>query len=240
MTKSRMMLLIEARKRALFVGDKWPDVFMPWQLANLQYQPGTADWANFWEGIKAALAQGRLVTSGIQTSDWYAIAQPNLDLLKRGIERGEIPANFATWAISRDNFSLWLTAIEEHPSELVTAWMDAAPVVAETRTPAKRKGVSRNTILNAPWPKLPGKRKMESLMSDVPEWLHGAIEDEGKAPTPHTWSPARIADALASPALHKKWTINRTLLNTFIEKHFSAYLDEWERLSEYRSNTGTS
>ena len=77
-------------------------------------------------------------------------------------------------------------------------------------------------------------------MSDVPDWLHGAIEDEGKAPTPHTWNPARIADALASTAPRKKWTVNRALLTTFIQKYFPTFQDEWERLSEYRSNTGTS
>ncbi len=187
------------------------------------------------------MKSGELITCGMASDDFNAIVMPNMERLRDAIIKGHAPAELATWAINRESLNSWLTAIGELPSELITAWIDSAPVVTETlATPSIRKGESRNTILAAPWPELPKKRKLEKLMSDVPAWLRGAIEDEGKAPTPHTWNPAKIADALASTALHKDWTVNHALLTTFIQKHFPTYQAEWERLSEYRSNTGTS
>lgn len=106
---------------------------------------------------------------------------------------------------------------------------EAATLEQEQKAPIS---IPKWQILSVEWP-LHGPFNQKSLanaLSDVPDWLKPARTGRGAPGVASAlWNPATIADCLVD-----KGHANQKALGPFLAKHFPEWLNEWEKLQEYR------
>lgn len=239
------LLLMRAGRIAFFDAAKgWPDALTFGELAALQYpEEGSASGAGMSPSYK----------SPKQTDFW--------DLLNAFEKRGDVQAvkvdrpmpvqsldagPLAMWpcdAIERPAAAGFLKFIQEEPSEYVREWLgkewQATPspesAGSETTSPRPQDGLTARAILAHPWP-VPDGVDLEKLLADGrAKWLATACVSRGSpGKAASLWNPARLAYCMESASKGKRWKAEHHRLNKFIREHFDDWVDEWERLCEYR------
>ena len=139
----------------------------------------------------------------------------------------------------------WRTIAQQHNLRYhswIDDYADAIEARAAMGAPAEegvssKAGLSKSAILAVEWPlhnKKFTQKSLETALGDVPNWLEfarvGPRGAAGRGKGSHQWNPAMLADCLAERGYAPRVSLERLL-----KQHFAEWLEDWQKMQEYRT-----